>query len=302
MTAFGALDIAGNVREWCWNETPMGCLIRGGAWDDNTYMFGALTQAPPMDRSPRNGFRCVRYADPEKVPPAAFAAVAFEPRRDFAKETPVSDAVFEVYKEQFAYDPADLKPRIESKRETSEWTLEKVSFDAAYGGERVLAWLFLPKNAPAPYQAVIYFPGSASIDQRSSERIDTYYEYQGFLSFIVKNGRAVLFPVYKGTFERRSDHLGEVLTKGMASRQYSEVLAQEVKDFRRSVDYLETRPEKWRRAAHDAVGDTGEREGPMPSRGLCSLGLRLLNVGCPCDEGRTWLVQVRPGELSHWFD
>jgi len=243
MTPYGAYDMAGNVREWCWNETPKGRLIRGGAWDDNTYMFGTLTQAPPMDRSPRNGFRCVRDADPEKVPAAAFAAVAFEPRRDFAKETPVSDPVFEVYKEQFAYDATDLKPRVESKREGAEWTLEKVSFDAAYGGERVLAWLFLPKNAAPPYQAVIYFPGSAPIDQPSSERIDTYYEYQGFLSFIVKNGRAVLFPVYKGTFERRSDRLSEVLSKGMGSRQYSEVLAQVVKDFRRSIDYLGTRPD-----------------------------------------------------------
>jgi formylglycine-generating enzyme required for sulfatase activity len=40
---FGAYDMAGNVREWCWNETPKGRLIRGGAWDVNTYMFG--TQA-----------------------------------------------------------------------------------------------------------------------------------------------------------------------------------------------------------------------------------------------------------------
>lgn len=95
----------------------------------------------------------------------------------------------------------------------------------------------------SPYQAIIYFPGSAPIDQPSSEHIDTYYEYQGFLSFIVKNGRAVIFPVYKGTFERRSDRLSEVLSKGTGSRQYSEVLAQEVRDFRRSIDYLETRPD-----------------------------------------------------------
>ena len=106
----------------------------------------------------------------------------------------------------------------------------------------MLAWLFLPKNAPPPYQTVIYFPGSAPIYQPSSEHIDTYYEYQGFLSFIVNNGRAVLFPVYKGTFERRNDRLAEVLGSGQSSRQYSELLAQEIKDFRRCIDYLETRP------------------------------------------------------------
>ena len=63
LTAYGALDMAGNVREWCWNETPNGRLIRGGAWDDNPYMFGFLSQAPAMDRSPRNGFRCAVYPD-----------------------------------------------------------------------------------------------------------------------------------------------------------------------------------------------------------------------------------------------
>jgi len=59
----------------------------------------------------------------------------------------------------------------------------------------------------------------------------------------VNNGRAVLFPVYKGTFERRNDRLAEVLGSGQSSRQYSELLAQEIKDFRRCIDYLDTRPD-----------------------------------------------------------
>jgi len=242
MTSYGALDMAGNVREWCWNETLKGRAMRGGAWNDNSYMFDSLSQAPPMDRSPRNGFRCALYPDAVKIPAAAYQMVKFPETTDFYREKPVPDAVFHVYKEQFAYDKSDLKARVESRKENPEgWVLEKVSFDAAYGGERVLAYLFLPKNTAPPYQTVIYFPGSESVNQRSSANIETYYEFPIFLSYLVKNGRAVLYPVYKGTFERGNDALAAVAFSDGNSHQYTELTVQQVKDFRRCVDYLETR-------------------------------------------------------------
>ncbi len=244
ITACGALDMAGNVREWCFNETPAGRVIRGGAWSDNTYMFGILSQAPAMDRSPKNGFRCALYPDPKSVLQAAFEAVKPPESKDLYKEMPVSDAIFQVYKEQFSYDKTDLKARVESRKENPDgWIMEKVSFDAVYGGERVIAYLFLPKNSSPPYQTVIYFPGSASEWTRSSQDIESYYEYPMFLSYIVKNGRAVLYPVYKGTFERGNDDMANVLENNWNSHQFTEIFIQEVKDFRRCVDYLETRPD-----------------------------------------------------------
>ena len=247
ITSYGAFDMAGNVREWCWNETPKGRLIRGGAWDDNTYMFSALSQAPPMDRSARNGFRCVLYPDLGKIPASAFQMAKstgdpfFGETVDFYKNKPVPDSIFQIYKEQFSYDKTDLKARVESRQETSEWIQERITLDAAYGSERVIAYLFLPKNTVPPYQTVIYFPGSASCYQKSSEHLESYYEFPMFLSFIVKNGRAVLYPVYKGTFERGNDRLAALLEGDGSSHQYTELLIQDVKDFKRCVDYLETR-------------------------------------------------------------
>ena len=103
MSSFGAYDMAGNVREWCLNESKGGRCVRGGAWNDVSYMYGHLSQAPAFDRSEKNGFRCVRYLDKAKIPQRAFARVDW-PTRDYRHEHPVSDAIFQVYADQFSYD------------------------------------------------------------------------------------------------------------------------------------------------------------------------------------------------------
>jgi len=154
---------------------------------------------------------------------------------------PVADEIFDVYREQFFYDPAPLNVRLESSDDSAEeWIHERVSYDAAYGGERIIANLFLPKNAAPPYQTVVYFPGSGSLFQSSSDDIENYLEFPVFLSFIVKNGRAALYPVYKGTFERHDPKLIP-LHGGQDTYAYTEFTIQLVKDFKRSIDYLETR-------------------------------------------------------------
>ncbi len=242
ITSYGALDMAGNVREWCWNETPQGRSIRGGAWDDNPYMFTHLSQAPAMERLPKNGFRCAVYPRPEKIPAAALQPVGLPPVRDLYKIKPVPDQVYQIYKELYSYDKTDLQPRVEARKENpAGWVLEKVSFAAAYGDERVTAYLFLPANSEPPYQAVIYFPGGASAAQRSSADIENFYEFPMFLSFIVKSGRAAVYPVYKGTFERITPAVLAIRAATGNTLQRMELFIQRIKDFRRCIDYLETR-------------------------------------------------------------
>ena len=79
-----------------------------------------------------------------------------------------------------------------------EWRMEKVSYAAAYGDERIPAYLFLPKNAKPPYQVMVGFSGSNVFSERSSA---TTTDMDRF-TFIMRSGRAFLYPVYKSTFER----------------------------------------------------------------------------------------------------
>jgi serine/threonine protein kinase/predicted esterase len=237
ISAYGLYDMGGNVREWCWNETQQGRLVRGGAWNDVPYMFEDSSQVPPFDRSAKNGFRCAIYIDPERIPRSSFAPVKALEAPDFSKQSPVTDEVFRIYRDQFSYDKSDLNARIEWRDETSsEWIQERVSFDAAYDNERVFAYLFLPKNGFPPFQTVIYFPTGWATGVRSSKDIDKSDE---FMPFILKNRRALLFPIYKGAYERGNDATLNAMIQG--SRQMTELVVKIGKDLRRSVDYLETR-------------------------------------------------------------
>ncbi len=244
ITAYGSFDMPGNVREWCWNETKEGRVIRGGSFEDNTYEFDYERQAPSLDRSPRNGFRLAFYPDTTGLPGSIFGMSTPYFGIDFKLHKPVSDEVFRIYREQFAYDKGELNPVIE-KRETNPdgWVHELISFDAAYGKERILAHLFLPEGKEPPFQTVIYFPGAASTWMPSSEGIENYYEFTMFLSFLIRNGRAVMYPVYKGTFERGTPESMGLLNIPAQSYTYAytEITVQEVKDFSRSIDYLQSR-------------------------------------------------------------
>ena len=234
---FGTFDMAGNVKEWVWNEDQENRYILGGSWNEPTYMFNDPDARAPFSRSSNYGFRCVKYLKP----PAAsfFAAVPFA-ERDFGVEQPVEDHVFQIYKSLYTYDKTPLNARVESMDDSSpHWKLEHISFDAGYGSERMSAYLFLPKNAgKPPYQTVVYFPGSGVIYLRNSKEIIRDDRNMGRIDFLIQSGRAVMYPVYKGTFERGDGLSSDIPEETSFYRDH--VIAWS-KDLGRSIDYLETR-------------------------------------------------------------
>jgi hypothetical protein len=235
ISCFGVSGMAGNVKEWCYNNTSTGDrIILGGAFDDVVYMFSSLSQLAPFDRSSKNGFRCVQYIDKEKLPSRVFDTILFTKARDISKEIPVNDNIFKVYKNQFLYDKTDLKAVIEKRDESPDnWAVEKISFNAAYENERMIAYLFLPKNGSPPFQTLIFFPGSNARDEKDLlSSVNSYW----FFDFLLKNNRAVMYPVYKGTFERNF-----TLDFPMQSHQYANWIVKITQDLSRSIDYLDTR-------------------------------------------------------------
>jgi cephalosporin-C deacetylase-like acetyl esterase len=145
----------------------------------------------------------------------------------------VPDAVFAQYLRQFAYDKTPLDAKIEEERSLPSGVRQKITFNAAYGGERMMAYLFLPPAGKPPYQVVVEFPGSGAISTRSSDSLDL-----GRLDFLTRSGRAVIFPIYKGTYERGGDLHSDYAA---ATSAYKDYVIMWGKDLARSIDYLETR-------------------------------------------------------------
>jgi dienelactone hydrolase len=241
LSPFGVADLAGNVREWCSNASERGHCLRGGAWNDQTYMYSYVTQASSFDRSERNGFRCAKYVGAGAIPADAFAPYRSDSVRDFHREKPVSDEIFAVYREQFSYDAHDLGARLEARDGGHpDWIRETVSFNAAYGGERVRAQLFLPRRVRPPFQVVLYFPGLTALQRNPSDLLEETIEFKQNLAFLPKSGRALLHPVYKGTYERGAD--SDLLSQP-GTREAATWRIQLVQDARRSIDYLQSRPD-----------------------------------------------------------
>jgi formylglycine-generating enzyme required for sulfatase activity/tRNA A-37 threonylcarbamoyl transferase component Bud32/cephalosporin-C deacetylase-like acetyl esterase len=233
MSPYGTYDMAGNAKEWCWNATADKRFILGGAWTEPGYMFNDEDAQSPFGRSSIYGFRCVKYLPLAPLPETATAAISFTVR-DVAKQKPVPDKVFAIFRNLYRYDPAPLDSVLDSVEDSSAfWKKQKVTFNAAYGSERMSAYLYLPKNTSPPYRTVVYFPGSNVIFERSSRDLASF----GW-DFIAKSGRAVVFPIYKSTFER-----GDGLKTDVPDETafYRDHVIEWSKDLGRTIDYIETR-------------------------------------------------------------
>lgn len=233
MSRDGIFDLAGNVREWVRNADGESRYILGGGWLDQEYAFNDAVTAPAFDRSPLNGIRLVQLLDTTNV--AAASAPLQLAFRDYDMEVPVSDEVFEAFRQAYAYDDTPLNARVVNSDTTDSWITQRIEMDAGYGGERLTTFLLIPRGFAPPYQTVLLFPGSNAIYRRSYDDVDP-----GEFEYLLRSGRAVAFPIYKGTFERGTELRSDIQDESNLWRDHMIAWAT---DLRRSVDYLETRDE-----------------------------------------------------------
>lgn len=233
MSSYGIYDLAGNVREWCYNGNGINGenYIVGGGWNDPAYSFHGAGTQPSIDRSLSNGFRCIKKL-PGDTTFNYLSGPVIQPFNDYYKEKPVDDKTFNIFLRQYSYDKTPLNSKVITLSDSGIWKVEKVIIDAAYNEERFDIYLYIPRNTQPPFQTIIYFPGSNVILQ------DKFNYLNLAADFIVKSGRVLIFPVLKGTCERKDDLNSDLQEETVF---YKDHVIMWRKDIGRAIDYIETR-------------------------------------------------------------
>jgi formylglycine-generating enzyme required for sulfatase activity/dienelactone hydrolase len=229
----GTYDMLGNVREWCSNSTEDGQkVIVGGAWSDPPYLVEESTSTPfripAFDRSTINGFRLAEINDERSVVEATRRPIV--DRKVVAIGEPYSDEVFAAKLRDFEYDHSPFNAEVEETTEFRYWTRQRVSIDTSDGQGRIPIYMYLPKRASSRYQTLVYWPGAGA---QYFHSIDAA-RFQ--LDFALRNGRAVAMPVMKGMFERRLQS-----RPGWDTHTGRDLAIEQIREFRRAIDYIETR-------------------------------------------------------------
>jgi hypothetical protein len=215
------------VAEWCANADGDRRHLLGGAWHEASYRYVDPSAKPALQRGEGTGIRLlgsVPPLDPGLTQPVSLPA--------YPPVIPADDARFGLYQRLFDYDPVPLDARLEAEDNSHpEWRRERISLAAAYPGERLVLQLLLPRNRDLPLQTILHFPGGDAL-MLDSSRDASLLHVEPFL----RSGRAVVYPVYQGTFERRQPPPPGPLA-------LRDQMVQQVKDVRRTLDYLESRPE-----------------------------------------------------------
>jgi eukaryotic-like serine/threonine-protein kinase len=226
LSPYGHHDMAGNAAEWSATASEGMRMVMGGDYASPTYMYANLSPEPPLTRSARIG---MRLAVSESAPPESTLSLPGSTAPELPE--PVAEEVFDTFRRLYGYDPMDAPATLESRSEHAHWRLEVWRVPAAYGDQSFRLKLYLPAQGRAPFQTILYGPHAGAMLMSDSALAGTRE-----FAFLLRSGRAVAFPVYFGTFERR-------LPADAGVRAFASVRANWARDAGRSLDLIATHPE-----------------------------------------------------------
>ena len=238
---FDALDLAGNVREWCRTADDHGHQYAlGGDWTSPYYSFNESFSTSPWDRSPQNGFRCVRYPDGLEPGGNILASVAKPKSLDLGPER----EPFARLQAMYLYDhDLPLGRTIKSSNTQTginrKFRHDVVEINAAYNSERFKVHLLVPEQAQGNMETIIFVPGVSAWENGRELKVEKE-PHVSLLKRLANSGRIVCFPVYQGTYERWSGNTIGQQFQSTPIRARDDYIAV-TKDGSRVVDYLLTR-------------------------------------------------------------
>ncbi len=228
MTRYGTYDLPGNVSEWISNSSGNDRFIIGGNYKEPTYWYTLKLAVSSWTRNDLVGFRCMRYIDDTLK--KQLTANINQPKRDYSNLEPVSDEIFQIYKELFYDKKTELNPVRISIVQTENWIHEIISLEVPYEDLPMQIHIYLPLNSNLPFQSILNFPGIGAHNSNSMKDMSIGSN----LDFWLKNGRAVIWPVYYSTFGRGSHNKSNV-------NSWKQTYRNIITDVQVVCDYLETR-------------------------------------------------------------
>jgi formylglycine-generating enzyme required for sulfatase activity len=231
LSAFGALDMAGNVKEWLYNRSESGRAVTGGSWADPIYVFSEVGSMDPAASAPMVGFRCARRLDGVAAAGQGDAPLRLTVTTPVYE--PVDDATFNALLSHYHYDPRPLDAAVEERIEGAAWIRERIRYNGP-SGDRVIAYLFLPKSGRPPYQTIVFVPSSAAF---FGNHVGDLAEET--LGPLVRAGRALFTVVMSGMTEREFPADWE--RPAPASVAFRDLMVRQATELRLGLDYLETR-------------------------------------------------------------
>ena len=237
--AHGTYDMVGNVREWSWNIFGGRGLTLGGAFSDPQYMATVPSPSPRFVRSDLIGFRTIRLLNPRDMNPFGHPiSRPTPPPPEYYK--PLSDDEFKIYSRNFEVGYRALNPKIIYVDESHPtWIKEKIQIEVGYDNEKMDILIFRPKQTFNKLESVMLYPGANYF--RTPPEIDEVNPGEYGLDFIIKSGRALIWPAYKGSMNRVSDINIAFPQTPDQFRQFRELLSFWTVDTSRTIDYLESR-------------------------------------------------------------